>query len=101
MADVRAVNRILAFSLCAAVAAVCLVGAGSSRADAAPGDAPQNLTPEQERNLAAQRDLSAWEDQDVGRLRRSAEQGDPTAQFELGFMYFTGTKLVQNFTQAV
>src|SRR3979409_711789 len=89
MADIRPVNRISTISLLIGAALICLPGAGARSAYAAP----QTPTPEQQRNAAAQKDLAAWEDQELAEMRRRAEQGDAQGQFELGFMYFAGSKV--------
>src|SRR3954468_19025432 len=101
MADIRPVNRISTISLTLVAALMCASGADARSASAGLDEGPQTPTPEQQRNAAAQKDLAAWEDQELADLRGRAEQGHAQAQFELGFMYFAGNKVARNFAVAV
>ena len=41
------------------------------------------------------------ENNEIVELRRTAEQGDARAQFNLGYMYYKGKKVSQDYTEAL
>ena len=51
-------------------------------------------------HAAPQNSTGTPQSDELKQLRQKGEQGDVRAQFELGFMYFTGDRVGQNFAEA-
>ena len=89
--------------------ALCLAISVPGAANVAPAGAEGRLGKRQDATVQATEQSPAapakkpdtQDPDDVSRLRQKGEQGNAEAQFELGFLYFSGNKVVQNFAEAV